>query len=70
MAFCLVKSKAQEFLQKIKSRELDINKLTEMTSVERRAEFMRVLKFDEATAKEVNALFESKLDRKNRGIKA
>lgn len=61
MAFCLIKSKADEFLRKIKSREIDINKLSEMTSDVRRAEFIRILNFDETTAKEVNALFESKL---------
>lgn len=59
--WCLIKSKADEFLRKIKSRELDVYKLSEMTSAERRAEFMAKLGLDEATAKEVNALFESKL---------
>jgi len=61
MSFCLVKSKQEEFLRKIKSRDIDINKLVEMTSAERREEFIKVLGFDEDTAKEVNALFESKL---------
>ena len=61
MPFCLIKSKADEFLRKIKSGELDINKLSEMASEARRAEFMRVIGIDEITAKEINALFESKL---------
>lgn len=61
MAFCLVKSKADEFLRKVKSRELDVYKLSEMSSAERRAIFMGSLNLDEVTAKEVNALFESKL---------
>jgi hypothetical protein len=59
--FCLTKDKANEFLKKIKSRELDVYKLTEMTSLERRAEFMKKLGLDEETARQVNALFESKL---------
>ena len=61
MPFCLIKSKADEFLRKIKNGELDVNKLSEMASEARRAEFMRVIGIDETTAKEVNALFESKL---------
>ena len=61
MAFCLTKDKAEEFLRKIKSRELDVYKLSEITSAQRRETFKQVLKFDDATAKEVNALFESKL---------
>lgn len=61
MAFCLIKSKADEFLRKIKSGELDINKLSEMTSAERVAKFMKSLGLDKETAKQVNALFESKL---------
>jgi hypothetical protein len=63
MAFCLTKDKAKEFLRKIKNRELDINKLADplMSNNVRRKIFMDVLGLDEATAKEVNALFESKL---------
>lgn len=61
MAFCLLKNKSEEFLQKIKSGEININKLSEMTSAERRAEFQSVMNFDVETAKEINALFESKL---------
>jgi len=61
MAFCLLKEQQKKFLQAIKKRKLDINELSEMTSAERRFELMKVIGLDEATAKEVNALFESKL---------
>lgn len=61
MAFCLIKDKQKKFLQAIKNRTLDIGKLAEMSSETRRAEFMKVIGIDENTAKEVNALFESKL---------
>lgn len=61
MAFCLRKDKAKKFLQAIKNGTLDVDKLAGMTSEQRVKEFMRLIDIDEATAKAVNALFESKL---------
>lgn len=60
-AFCLVKPKAQEFIRKIKNKELDVNELAAMTSFARRQKFQEALGLDVESAKEVNALFESKL---------
>lgn len=61
--FCLVKDLATKFKQMIKSGEIDINKLSDMSSSERRKFFSDIL--GERNAKEVNALFESKLLLKN-----
>lgn len=61
--FCLVKDLAEKVKQTIKSGEIDIAKLSDMTSAERRAYFNDTL--GERNAKEVNALFESKLLLKN-----
>lgn len=58
-SFCLVKPLADKFRQAIKSGEIDIDKLSEMTSSDRRTFFADML--GNRNAKEVNALFESKL---------
>lgn len=61
--FCLVKDLATKFKQMIKSGEINIAKLSDMSSSERRNFFSDIL--GERNAKEVNALFESKLLLKN-----
>jgi len=61
--FCLVKKHADEFLKKIKNGEINPEKLSKMTSKERRVFFTKM--FNEDVAKNVNALFESKLLLKN-----
>lgn len=62
MAFCLVKEKAEKFKKLIKAGGVKyINDLVEMTSAERRTEFMNKLGLDEINARELNAQFESKL---------
>lgn len=66
MAFCLVKELSTKIKQMIKSGELDIDKLIEMSSAERRKYFTNIL--GERNAKEVNALFESKLLLKNQRL--
>lgn len=60
---CLPKELTSKFLQAIKSRSLDINDLSKMSSEERRTMFEEVVGKD--NAKDVNALFESKLTLKN-----
>lgn len=62
-SYCLIKSLADKFRQMIKSGQIDIAKLSEMISAQRREFFTEVL--GERNAKEVNALFESKLLLKN-----
>lgn len=66
MAFCLVKDLATKVKQMIKSGEIDIDKLVEMSSEQRRSFFTETL--GERNAKEVNALFESKLLLKNQRL--
>lgn len=61
--YCLVKNLATKFKQMIKSGEIDIVKLSDMSSSERREFFSKTL--GERNAKEVNSLFESKLLLKN-----
>ena len=61
--FCLVKDLSAKVKQMIKSGDIDIAKLSDMTSAERRSYFNNLL--GERNAKEVNALFESKLLLKN-----
>lgn len=63
MAWCLNKNLSTEFLRKLKSGELNPDELSTMTSAERNALFSGFL--GEDNAKEVNALFESKLLLKN-----
>src|ERR1700674_2738178 len=60
-SFCLPKELTQSFLQALKSGELDPAKLSGpgIESAARRAEFAKIV--GEDNAKEVNALFESKL---------
>ena len=63
MAWCLLKEQADKFIEGLKSGEIDPRKLADMTSEERHgflADFV-----GEANAKNVNALFESKLLLKN-----
>lgn len=66
MAFCLTKQLADKFKQAIKDGKIDIDKLSEMSSEQRRKSFSDSL--GERNAKEVNALFESKLLLKNQRL--
>lgn len=63
-SFCLTASKAEKIKKKIISGEIDISKLSEASSAERRKFFQGILG-EERLAKETNALFESKLLLKN-----
>ncbi len=60
MAFCLIKPLAEKFKQMIKSGEIDIDRLIDMSSQERNQYFKNIFGEDRVS-KEVNALFESKL---------
>jgi len=62
--FCLMPDVAEKFKKAIISGEIDINKLANMTSSERRSFFESFFKNKE-TAKQANILFESKLLLKN-----
>lgn len=57
--FCIPKHLTDLFLEKVKSGEINPEKMAEMTSKERRDYFSKFL--GEANAKQVNTLFESKL---------
>jgi hypothetical protein len=59
MAFCLPKAQSAKFLAAVNSGELNPIRLGGMKSAQRLAEISKIL--GEDTAKEVNALFESKL---------
>lgn len=61
--FCLLPDLADKFKTAVKDGTIDINKLSSMSSEERRSFFINML--GERNAKEVNALFESKLLLKN-----
>ena len=61
--FCLPKQISDQFKQMIKSGEVDIEKLSSISSKDRVAFFMKIM--NERNAKEVNAIFESKLLLKN-----
>src|SRR3990167_2094958 len=63
--FCLPTFAVSEFISKLKSGELNIEKLSDpkISSAERRAVFQK--HFGESNAKQMNALFESKLILKN-----
>jgi hypothetical protein len=61
--FCLPKELTDKFVAKLKTGEINPEKLTQMTSAERRAFFTEFL--GEGNAKQVNTLFESKLLLKN-----
>jgi len=63
MSFCLPKEQVDKFIQALKDGVIDPGKLSEMSSAERRSFFEKIV--GEADAKEVNALFESKLLLKN-----
>ena len=63
MSFCLPQGLANLFKEKLKSGEVDPQKLSDMTSAERNKFFSDFL--GESNAKSVNALFESKLLLKN-----
>ncbi len=63
MNYCLPKFLADDFKQKLKSGEIKPDKLSEMTSAERRSFFTKIL--GEEHAQPTNALFESKLLLKN-----
>ena len=65
--FCLIPKLADSFKQEIIDGKIDPMKLAEMTSEERRAFFNEKLG-GEMNAKEVNALFESKLLLKNKQL--
>ena len=64
MAFCLMPKVADKFKKAIISGEIDINKLSDMSSTERRG-FFESFFGNKETSKEVNTLFESKLLLKN-----
>ena len=64
MAWCLIPKKADEFIKMLKSGKINPAELADMTSAERR-EFFKKLNFSDADAKNINALFESKLLLKN-----
>jgi len=59
MAFCLLPSIAEKFLEKVKAGEINPEKLMGMTSKGRREYFSTFM--PEEAAKSVNALFESKI---------
>lgn len=61
--WCLIKEQADKFKQGLKSGEIDPGKLAKMSSAERRAYLEKFV--GEENAKQVNALFESKLLLKN-----
>lgn len=63
-AFCLTKQQAQKFTKALKEKKLDLGNLSKMSSEQRRSEFSKYV--GETNAKDVNALFESKLLLKNR----
>ena len=62
MGFCLPQQLADKFIKALKDGVIDPAKLADMTSAERRTFFEKIVGKD---AKEVNALFESKLLLKN-----
>lgn len=61
--YCLTRPLADKFKQMIVSGNIDISRLADMSSAERRVFFTKEL--GERNAKEINALFESKLLLKN-----
>ncbi len=63
MGFCLIKSKADEFIKRIKAGEINPDRMMSMTSTERKTFFQKFLSPDEA--KNVNLEFEKKLLLKN-----
>lgn len=63
MSFCLPLEQTKKFITALKDGVIDPAKLSEMTSAERRTFFEKIVGADDA--KQVNALFESKLLLKN-----
>ncbi len=63
MSFCLLKPEVEKFVEALKTGEINPVKLAEMTSKERRDYLSDIV--GKENAKEVNALFESKLLLKN-----
>lgn len=63
-SFCLTKDLADKFKQSIIDGKIDIDKLSDMSSLERRGFFSDMM--GERNAREVNSLFESKLLLKNK----
>jgi len=61
--FCLPSTEVNKFLEQLKSGKIDPAKLSEMSSIERREFFKQFM--SESSAKQTNALFESKLLLKN-----
>lgn len=61
--FCLIQELSEKFKTAVKDGTIDVNKLSSMSSEERRSFFTEML--GERNAKEVNALFEYKLLLKN-----
>lgn len=59
MSFCLPKKSAADFLQALKDGKVDPDQLMGMTSAERREHFGKIIGAE--YAKEVNALFETKM---------
>lgn len=66
MAFCIPKFAVDTFISKLKDGTIDPEKLSNMTSEQRRAFFSEIV--GDANAKQVNALFESKLILKNQEL--
>ena len=64
--FCIPQELVEQFKKKLKSGDITPEKLTDMTSQERRTLFTEIL--GEANAKRANALFESKLLLKNQQL--
>jgi hypothetical protein len=62
-SYCLPRHYADKFKQAMRRGEIDLDKLSAMSSAERRATFNKIV--GEDNAKDVNALFESKLLLKN-----
>jgi len=61
--FCLPSTEVNKFLDALKAGKIDPAKLSEMSSIERREFFKQFM--SESSAKQTNALFESKLLLKN-----
>lgn len=64
MTWCLIPKLANEFLKELRSGGIDIGKLNQMESADRRTFFAE--KFGEDNARNINAQFESKLLLKNK----
>lgn len=69
--FCLIEPVAKDFIKKLKDGTLDLEKLSDMSSEDRRTEFKKITGDDE-TARQLNVGFESKLLLKNQqaGLKS